>query len=283
MLKNISSSNESNVSSAKQVFDHFCGKAHRRFGQNFLFDPKINKKIVDVAGDLSNKVVVEVGPGPGGLTLEILKKNIKKLYLIEIDSCWADAWNSLKDLFPDKLEIIKSDALRFDMKSINPNIIISNLPYNISTQLLFRWLEEFDSYEKLVLMFQKEVADRIYAKPQTKSYGKMSVLCQWKSTATKAFDLDPGSFFPAPKVKSTIVKFDPFDKSMVAHSEKYDLFSSMLTAAFSQRRKIVSKNLSTCLNEATHVLEKFGYGKNARAEEISVADYINILGEISAI
>ena len=253
---------------AKKIFDSFQNKTTKKFGQNFLFDRNINRKIIASAGDLTDKVVMEVGPGPGGLTLEILQHPIKKLYIIEIDKRWAEAWRELSYLFDGKLEVIEKDALRFDEEEISPQVIISNLPYNISTVLLTKWLEKFDQFEKLVLMFQKEVADRLYAKPCTKSYGKLSVLTQWKSEVTKMFDLDPGCFTPPPKVKSTVVKFVP--KNTVGD---YKLFSSVLNDAFLHRRKLLAKTLRKYSENIEEILQNLGYSKLVRAEEISVDDF----------
>lgn len=263
--------------SAKKIFSIFTNKAEKKFGQNFIFDENINRKIVSSAGDLSDQIVMEVGPGPGGLTLEILKQPIKKLYILEIDKRWVEVWKTLSPLFNGKLEVVETDALKFDLNKIAPQIIISNLPYNISTQLLIKWFPNFDTFKILVLMFQKEVADRLYAKPMTKNYGRLSVLAQWKSQVEKVFDLDPGCFSPPPKVKSTVVKFIP-RKNL---SENFFLFSKLLNDAFSHRRKLVSKSLSKYSNNVEQILSDMGYGKFARAEEISVNDFQKIVAEIS--
>ncbi|MDR2781108.1 MAG: 16S rRNA (adenine(1518)-N(6)/adenine(1519)-N(6))-dimethyltransferase RsmA [Holosporaceae bacterium] len=258
--------------SAKKIFDEFSCRIDKSLGQNFLFDEKINQKIVLAAGDLSGKVVTEVGPGPGGLTLEILKQDIKKMYIIELDRHWSSVWKNLGSLFFPKLEIIECDALLCDFKKINPDIIISNLPYNISTELLVKWLKELDYYEKLVLMFQKEVADRLCAVPSTKSYGRLSVFAQCQSQIEKVFDLEPGSFFPRPKVKSSVVKFSPKLKKI----DDILQFSRFITAAFAHRRKTVIKPMSVFFSNPEHVLQKLGYNKNTRAEEISVEDYTKL-------
>lgn len=258
---------------AKQVFSAFPNATRKEFGQNFIFDVNVNKKIVASAGDLSDKVVMEVGPGPGGLTLEILKQPIKKLYVVEIDKRWASAWRMLSERFNGKLEVIEQDALKFDESTISPQIIISNLPYNISTLLLTKWLANFDRYEKLVLMFQKEVADRLYAKKSTKSYGKLSVLTQWKSEVEKAFDLEPGCFTPPPKVRSTVVKFFP----KIVY-EDYKLFSAVLNDAFLHRRKLLVKALKKYSENIGKILENLGYSKLVRAEEISVEDFRKLVG-----
>ncbi len=261
---------------AKQIFSAFPNATTKKFGQNFIFDPNINSKIVASAGNLTDKIVMEVGPGPGGLTLEILKQPIQKLYVVEIDKRWADVWRKLSEKFDGKLEVIEQDALKFDEKSILPQVIISNLPYNVSTLLLTKWLENFDKYERLVLMFQKEVADRLYAKKSTKSYGKLSVLTQWKSKVEKAFDLNPGCFSPPPKVKSTVVKF--FPKTV---QEDYKLFSAILNDAFLHRRKLLVKALKKYSENIEEILKDLGYSKLVRAEEISVEDFIKLVNKLS--
>ncbi len=260
--------------SPKKIFDLYFSVARKNFGQNFLFDPKINARIVDAAGDVSDKIVTEIGPGPGGLTLEILKRDIAKLYVIEFDQHWVAVWNDLKPVFSGKLEVINCDALKFDMNDISPDIIISNLPYNISTQVLFNLFRDFHKYEKVILMFQREVADRICAKNDTKNYGKLSVLTQWKSKVRKLFDLSPGSFFPAPKVRSSLLEFLPYKN--LENGDELDLFSDMLSTVFSQRRKTVMKMFAKIFSNAEQVLRDFGYDKNTRAEQISVQDYIQI-------
>ncbi len=262
--------------SAKKIFEAYRNRATKRFGQNFLFDPKINHKIVSSAGDLSGKVVMEVGPGPGGLTLEILKQPVKKLYVVEIDRRWAEVWRTLSSLFDGKLEVIEEDALKFQEEKIAPHIIISNLPYNISTVLLTKWLENFERFEKLVLMFQKEVAERLYAKPATKSYGRLSVLTQWKSDVEKMFDLEPGCFSPPPKVKSTVVKFSPKKTN-----EDFELFSSVLKDAFLHRRKLLTNTLRKYSDNIEEILKNLGYSKSVRAEEVSVEDFRKLVTSLS--
>lgn len=260
---------------AKKVFDAFQNRTTKRFGQNFLFNASVNSRIVDSAGDLTDKVVMEVGPGPGGITLEILKRPIKKLFVVEIDRRWAEVWRGLSELFDGKLEVIEKDALKLKEEKFSPQVIISNLPYNISTVLLTKWLANFDRYEKLVLMFQKEVADRLHASPRTKSYGKLSVLTQWKSKVEKVFDLDPGCFTPPPKVKSTVVRFTP--KKM---QEDYDFFSSVLNDAFLHRRKLLAKTLRKYAENIEEILEDLGYSHLVRAEEISVEDFQKLISSL---
>lgn len=262
--------------SAREVFKRFPDRADKRLGQNFLFDPKINKRIVDVAGSLDGKIIAEIGPGPGGLTVEILKQNVQKLYVIEADPHWAEVWRNLqRNYFQNKLEVVECDALKFDMRSISPQIIISNLPYNISMKLLVRFWNNFSDYECLVLMFQKEVAERICAKSGTKIYGKPSVLAQWLSRVIKIFELEPGSFFPPPKVKSTVLKFEPYKS--IKGIEHLHFFSKMLDEVFRCRRKIILKSLQKFSPNAEEVIKQLGYSATTRAEEIKAEDYVKIM------
>lgn len=286
--------------SAKDVFDSFYRKASKRFSQNFLFNESVNRKIVEVAGNLSGKIVVEVGPGPGGLTLEILKRDLKRLYIIEYDKHWAEIWRQhLQPLFEDKLVVIEQDALQFDMCEITPDIIISNLPYNISTQLLCRWLPDMNRYEKMVLMFQKEVADRICAEPDTKAYGKLSVLSQWKAKVSKKFDLEPGCFSPPPKVRSSVVEFLPksevtstvtpavlrkqdlgdIDSRESERLKEFSAFSAFLNDVFAHKRKMITKALTKYFENPTKILQDLKYEAKTRPENISVDDYWKMFEE----
>lgn len=269
--------------SAKDVFNEFYRKTSKCFGQNFLFNESVNRKIVAVAGDLTGKVVAEVGPGPGGLTLEILKQDVARLYIIEYDRHWADIWRRhLQPLFGDKLVVVERDALRFDMQEIAPDIIISNLPYNISTQLLCKWLPQMDRYEKMVLMFQKEVAERICAERGIKAYGKLSVLSQWRADVSKKFDLEPGCFTPPPKVLSSIVEFRPRSRATNSAQDRlnfaeFSQFSAFLTDVFNHRRKIISKTLLKYFENPQKILQDLGYDPKTRPEDISVEDYCRML------
>lgn len=281
--------------SARDVFRRFYQRTSKSFGQNFLFNESVNRKIIEIAGNLAGKVVAEIGPGPGGLTLEILKQDVKCLYIIEYDKHWADIWRRhMQPLFGDKLVVIEQDALKFNMLEIAPDVIISNLPYNISTQLLCRWLPYMHCYEKMVLMFQKEVAERICAEPCTKAYGKLSILSQWKAKVSKKFDLEPGCFTPPPEVRSSVVEFEPKfprsnfvgvadcdlgDQSLRAQNlkdrnlQEFLKFSIFLNDIFVHRRKMVTKSLLKYFENPVEILQNFGYEPKTRPENISVEDY----------
>lgn len=259
--------------SPQKIYNEYRQSMRKELGQNFIFDENINKKIIDAAGDLSDKTVAEIGPGPGGLTLEILRRNVRKLYIIEYDPHWCEVWRGLQQYSGGKLELIQGDAMKIDIIGLKPQKIISNLPYNISTQLLYKWFGNFPMFDELVLMFQKEVADRIIAKPKTKAYGQMSVISQWLSEIEKICDLPPDVFSPPPKVHSAVLRICP--KKHVPNFDKFHDFVKLLTEVFSQRRKVVRKNIHNPLifNE----LLKMGYSGNTRAEEISAEDYVRLL------
>ncbi|MDR0555971.1 MAG: 16S rRNA (adenine(1518)-N(6)/adenine(1519)-N(6))-dimethyltransferase RsmA [Holosporaceae bacterium] len=261
--------------SARKIFSEFPQKTKKKFGQHFLFDERVNRRIVEEGGDLTDKVVVEVGPGTGGLTLEILGQSIKKLYVVEIDPHWSTVWKDLSTYFEGRLEVVEQNALDFDFQSIQPQILIANLPYNISTALLRKWIMDAHSYERLILMFQKEVADRLCARPSTKAYGRLSVLTQWRLRVKKAFDIEPGSFFPPPRVKSSVLTLMPYPEEQLMVN--FYPFSELLTIAFSHRRKSVLKSLTVAFPDAKQILQSLGYNSSVRAENISVTDYVKFL------
>lgn len=271
--------------SAKSIFKSFYHKASKHLGQNFLLNESVSRKIVAAAGDLSGKTVVEIGPGSGGLTLEILKQDVSCLYVVEYDRHWAEVWRKIQPAFGNRLVLVECDALRFNMLGVSPQIVISNLPYNISTQLLCSWLPEFDKYEALILMFQKEVADRICANPRTKAYGRLSVLSQWKAKVLKSFDLDAGCFTPRPKVSSCVVKFLPYQQSGVFESDNkiqhFRNFSLFLGNVFCHRRKALVKALSKYFSNPCYILQSLGYDSLSRPEDIRVDDFLRIFYQIS--
>lgn len=204
---------------AKDVFKLNDSSFSKKFGQNYLFDENINKKIVN-STDLTGKNVLEIGPGPGGLTIEILRKNqFATFTIIEYDKIWYNFWkDATKNT--NNVSVIFQDILRTDLEDLNIDTIISNLPYNISTQVLYKIFPYMHKFETLILMFQKEVADRITAnllknnknstKSSKKNYAKLSILAQMFAKIDKIMDINPGSFTPAPKVKSTLLKFQPY-------------------------------------------------------------------------
>lgn len=262
--------------SIREIVNKYELNAKKNFGQNFLFDLNITDKIVRAAGDLSNHTVIEVGPGPGALTRSILKANPKKLIAIDMDSrCIAVIKDYLLPAYPDKLEIIEQDALRFDMGKIEGRIkIIANLPYNISTKLLLGWLDNLSKIDKMVLMFQKEVAERLVASPCSKDYGRLSVKTQWLCDVEKEFDLSPQNFFPPPKVTSTVVSICPYKKPLF--NADAEVLEKICAAVFSQRRKMLKVSLKQLSDNPVEILERAGIDEKRRPEELSVEEFCKL-------
>ncbi len=253
-------------------------RANKSFGQNFLFDQNILDRIVGVSGDLSSSYVLEVGMGPCGLTQSILTKNPLGLISLDIDKRFIDiAEKELKPYF-NNFEIINADALEIDeTKLFNGNFkIISNLPYNIGTTLLFKWLENsINKIEDMVLLLQKEVVDRIVAPKNTKDYGRLSVICQYLCDVKKCFDVAPGLFLPQPKVVSSVVYLKPkrdIDLSIV------NSLSYLCRIIFNQRRKTILNNLKTIYSDivAKNILSDLKIDFNLRPENLEVNDFLKM-------
>jgi 16S rRNA (adenine1518-N6/adenine1519-N6)-dimethyltransferase len=253
----------------------------KSLGQNFIFDYNILNKIVSMAGKLDNEVVLEVGPGPGGLTRCILDANVKKLYVIEQDERCLKILERLQEQYPDKLEIIIADALKIKEEDIiveGKFHVISNLPYNIGTELLFKWLDKSELVKSMTLMFQKEVADRIIAQPRTKAYGRLSILSQWLCDVTKAFDLPPTVFYPPPKVVSSLLNFK-IKESLLFQADKNNL-EQITKILFSKRRKMIRAVLHD-LNADFLQLATHGIIETMRAEELTVEQFCYLSEVIS--
>lgn len=264
-----------NLPPLRDIIEEFDLKPEKKLGQNFLLDQNITDKLVRNGNDLANEIVIEIGPGPGGLTRSILSSNVKKLYAVEYDPRAVKALQSLKQMSNGRLEIIQADALEFDVSTLTdePFHIYGNLPYNIATPLLFGWLEQITSntpIKSMVLMFQKEVADRITALPSNKTYGRLSVMSQWICDCTSLFDLPASVFTPPPKVDSSIVHFEPRlsndDRPPFKHVE------SIVKNAFSQRRKM----LRSTLKKYSSYFEGADIDPQARAEQIDVKKFVKL-------
>ncbi len=258
-------------------------RAEKSLGQNFLLDLNLTAKIARAAGKLDGCTVFEIGPGPGGLTRALLSAGAAKVIAIEYDPRAIEALQSLKDASGGRLEIVQQDALHADLPVLAaqygakpPFVIVANLPYNIATPLLTGWLEQiFDDhtrYREMVLMFQKEVAQRIVAKPSTKAYGRLSILAQAFCDVKLMFDVPAAAFTPPPKVTSSIVRFVSKKSDVDFHA-----LEKITAAAFGQRRKMIRSSLKDYMS---HV-EKIGLREEARAEELSVADFVKLATEAS--
>jgi len=247
----------------------------KKLGQNFLFDLSLCDKIAKTAGNIRDKIVLEVGPGPAGLSRSILACSPKKLIAIEKDPRCIGLLEEVRKYFP-QLEIMNADALRVRLSTIGPNklIIIANLPYNIGTELLFRWLDEAQYIESLTLMLQKEVVDRICANPGSKTYGKLSIMCQLMCDVTKEFDVSPAAFYPPPKVTSSIVHMAP--KPERPSQDIIDTIRNITSQAFNQRRKMLKSSLKGLAPDIDTLLLNCDINPHNRAENLSLDDYVKI-------
>ena len=261
-------------------------RAKKSFGQNFLLDLNLTGRIARVAGDLSNAVVYEVGPGPGGLTRALLSEGAKRVVAVEMDHRCLPALAEISSAYNGALTVHEGDALKMDELSlIDPQEdeeihIASNLPYNVGTALLVKWLTLDDWkpwYKSLTLMFQKEVAERIIAKPGSKAYGRLSVLAQWRGTAKLAFTVPKQAFTPPPKVTSAIIHFVPVEP-MDAYVEFKDL-EMLVAKAFGQRRKMLRASLKGIAVNPIELLDAAGIKATERAEDVSVVDYVRLAHE----
>ena len=250
--------------------------ARKRFGQHFLFDLNLTRRIARAAGPLDTGTTIEVGPGPGGLTRALLLEGATRVVALEIDPRAIAVLEDLRAAAAGRLDVIAGDALAIDPASLGPapRRIVANLPYNVSTVLLVKWLHRIDALDDMVLMFQKEVVDRLAATPRSKDYGRLSVLTQHVCTVERLFDIAPSAFVPPPKVVSSVVRLRP----RAAGERLADLrpLERVTAAAFGQRRKMLRGSLAPAFPEPLPVLERLGLPPTARAEELSVADFVRL-------
>ncbi|MCZ7656429.1 MAG: 16S rRNA (adenine(1518)-N(6)/adenine(1519)-N(6))-dimethyltransferase RsmA [Xanthobacteraceae bacterium] len=250
--------------------------ARKSLGQNFLLDLNLTGRIARAAGPLAGVTVVEVGPGPGGLTRALLAEGATRVVAIERDARAVAALGELAARCPDRLTVVAADALGFDVAPLlagAPARVVANLPYNIATALLVGWLQAEPWppwYDMLVLMFQREVAERIVATPGTKSYGRLSVLAQWRTAPNLMFDIAPRAFVPPPKVTSTLVRLTPRPDPLPCERRALERVTAV---AFGQRRKMLRQSLKP-LGDASALLGEAGLAPQARAEEIPVEGYV---------
>ena len=250
--------------------------AKKSLGQNFLLDLNLTAKIARLAGDLEGYDVLEVGPGPGGLTRGLLASGARRVIALEKDPRCIPALIEIAEVYPGQLDIFNTDALDFDVRShlTVPIRIVANLPYNVGTALLIRWLTPKDwppFWSTLTLMFQKEVAERIIATPGSKSYGRLAILAQWKSNPKIMMELPPEAFTPPPKVHSAVVHFDALPEPRFPAPA--GLLTSTVAMAFNQRRKMLRSSLKSASPNIENVLRDAGIKPTARAEEISLEGF----------
>lgn len=252
--------------------------AKKSLGQNFLFDLNLTQKIARTAGPLEGVTVIEVGPGPGGLTRAILSLGAKKVIAVERDSRCLPALAEIEAHYPGRLEVIEGDALKTDFEAMipagEPVRIIANLPYNVGTQLLVNWLLPKTwppFWLSMTLMFQKEVGQRIVAEEGDNHYGRLGVLAGWRTVSEMAFDVPPQAFSPPPKVTSTVVHLLPKDKPLPCDVAKLE---KVTEAAFGQRRKMLRQSVKSLGGET--LLEKAGIDPTRRAETLSVEEFVTL-------
>lgn len=253
----------------------------KRLGQNFIFDSSLCDKILRSALPSANgKDILEIGPGPGGLTRAILSQNPRRLIVIEKDPRCLELLLDLQKYYPN-LEIISGDALEIDLKdlaikkAIDKIVIISNLPYNVGTELLFKWLEYPEIVESMTLMLQREVVDRICANHSTKAYGKLSVICQLLADVNKEFDVSPKAFYPPPKVHSSIINIRP--KNILHDKILIEKVRKITHTAFMFRRKMLKKALSEIPEQ---IFLDLNIDNNDRPENLSPEQYLSLAKEL---
>jgi len=257
-------------------------KPKKSLGQNFLIDRNVLEQIVDTV-EIKNKEVLEIGPGSGNLTTFILKKNPKKIYVIEKDD---DLALLLEEKFANEITIINNDVLKTSEDKISNEklTVFGNLPYNISTEILSKWIVNINKkfwFESLVLMFQKEVAERIIAESNTSKYGRLSILSNWKLNIKKIIDIKPQSFSPRPKVDSTLLLFTPRENFFELKDAKN---LEMLTRIFfSQRRKMLKKPFNQVFKNAKEVSEKFSIDLNLRPQNLEAEMYFKLVKEYESL
>jgi len=253
-------------------------KPKKSLGQNFLIDRNVLEQIVDTV-EVANKEVLEIGPGSGNLTTFILKKKPKKVYVIEKDDELALL---LQEKFNNEITIINDDVLKISEDKISSEklTVFGNLPYNISTEILSRWITNLDKkiwFEELVLMFQKEVAERIIAKHNTSKYGRLSILSNWKLNIKKIIDIKPQSFSPRPKIDSTLLLFTPRDKIFELNDAKN--LEMVTRVFFSQRRKMLKKPFNQIFSDSKKVADKFNIDLNLRPQNLEPEIYFKLVKE----
>jgi 16S rRNA (adenine1518-N6/adenine1519-N6)-dimethyltransferase len=259
--------------------------ARKSLGQNFLFDLNLAERIARAAEPLSGVTVFEVGPGPGGLTRALLRLGASRVVAVERDTRAIAALQEIAERYPHRLDIAVADALTFDPRprlDHSPTRIVANLPYNIGTALLVSWLsiEPWPPwYDRAIVMFQREVAQRIVAAPGSKDYGRLSVLVQWRCQACILFDVKAAAFVPPPKVKSSLVRIVP--RAAPAPCER-KLLERVTQAAFGQRRKMLRQSLRSLGADAPTLLAAAGLDPTARAEDISVEGFVSLARSLAA-
>jgi 16S rRNA (adenine1518-N6/adenine1519-N6)-dimethyltransferase len=259
--------------------------AKKSLGQNFLLDLNLTRKIARAAGPLGDATIFEVGPGPGGLTRALLMEGAAHVIAVERDERCLPALEDIAAAFPGRLEVLCDDAMKIDetKRLHGPVRIAANLPYNIGSALLVKWLtsETWPPFwQSATLMFQREVAERLVAKPGSKAYGRLSILTQWRAKAKILFDVSPRAFTPPPKVTSSIVRLEPLAEP-VAPAQLRDL-EAVTAAAFGNRRKMLRQSLKSLAPGTEDFIRAAGLDPTQRAEQLSIADFASLARQLRA-
>lgn len=266
----------------REVIERHGLRAKKSLGQHFLLDSNLTDRIARAAGDLSSVTVFEVGPGPGGLTRSLLAAGAREVVAVERDSRCLAALAELAAAYPGRLRVIEGDALEMDTATISqgPLKIVSNLPYNIATPLLVRWMAQATRYESLTLMFQKEVAARLAAAPGGKTYGRLSILAQWRCEVRKLFDVPGRAFVPPPKVDSRVIGLTPRNEPLAPANP--EILERVTAAAFGQRRKMLRASLRTLGGDTADLLDAAKIDPTRRAEELSIEEFCALARALEA-
>jgi 16S rRNA (adenine1518-N6/adenine1519-N6)-dimethyltransferase len=265
-----------NLPPLKDVISKYEIRAKKSLGQNFLLDLNLTSKIARYAGNLKQSDVLEIGPGPGGLTRSLLNEGARQVVSIEKDNRCMAALEEIQSLFPGRLRLLQGDALSMNVTQYltDPIKIIANLPYNIGTELLVRWLNSKNwpsFWQSMTLMFQKEVANRIVARPGSKAYGRLSVMSQWRCNTKIAFNIPATAFTPPPKVESAVVHFEALNEPKFP--AEVDKLEFVVSKAFNQRRKMLRGALKGHFINVEEGLFSIGVLPTKRAENITVQEY----------
>jgi 16S rRNA (adenine1518-N6/adenine1519-N6)-dimethyltransferase len=262
----------------RDVIERHELRAKKSLGQNFLLDLNLTSKIARAAGSLNDATIIEVGPGPGGLTRALLANGAGRVVAIERDERCLAALEEISAHYPGRLEVIAADAMKTDFAALASDggvvRIVANLPYNIGTELLVRWLTPGrwpPFWASMTLMFQKEVAQRIVARPGSEAYGRLGVLAGWRTQARIVFDLPPQAFTPPPKVTSSVVHLMPRDEPLPADEKK---LARVTEAAFGQRRKMLRQSLKSLGGE--RLLDAAGIDATRRAETLTIEEFVTL-------
>lgn len=266
--------------SLKETISQYSISAKKKLGQNFILDLDLTDKISRLGGSIKDELVIEIGPGIGSLT-RMLLANGAYVIAVEKDRNCIDALRNLKNISGDRLNIIEGDALYIDEEKIllqhkfhPPVKIIANLPYNIATELLLKWLKKPELFKSLTLMFQKEVAERINARPSTKDYGRLSIISQWLCEVSHNFDISPSVFFPPPKVESSVITLTP--RKSPLYKANRDVLEKLCKAAFGQRRKMLRASLRQITDNPHTLLNAACIEETKRPEELTIEQFCTL-------